>query len=158
VKPTQTSDAADPKVLAKAMNARTTGTAVPKAKKAAAGAKGGALDTGGETSDSEDEDEGEEKQTWRTFCPAAYRVPIVAMLEKHYCAHPLLSGYVHPSAEGIRCWAVLQMYKFCFEHGLREVWAYLWENWYRSSRWELWARSVHAEIPVLKTTMILESQ
>ncbi|KAJ7934879.1 hypothetical protein B0H13DRAFT_2481333, partial [Mycena leptocephala] len=109
------------------------------------------------TSDSEDEDEGEEKQTRRTFCPAGYRVPIVSMLEKHYCAHPLLPGYAHPSAEGIRRWAVLQMYKFCFEHGLREVWAYLWENWYRSSRWELWARSVHAEIPVLKTTMILES-
>ncbi|KAJ7916046.1 hypothetical protein B0H13DRAFT_2451203 [Mycena leptocephala] len=48
------------------------------------------------------------------------------------------------------------MYKFCVENGLWEVWAYLWENWYRRSRWELWAHSVHPEIPVLKTTMILE--
>ncbi|KAJ6586656.1 hypothetical protein B0H10DRAFT_1832240 [Mycena sp. CBHHK59/15] len=100
----------------------------------------------------------EEKPTRRrTFCPADYRDPIVKMMEKHYCAHPLLPGYAHPSPEGIRRWAVLQMYKFCLEHDLREVWAYLWENWYRSSRWELWARSVHPEIPVLKTTMILES-
>ncbi|KAJ7782505.1 hypothetical protein DFH07DRAFT_717350, partial [Mycena maculata] len=57
----------------------------------------------------------------------------------------------------IKRWAVTQMYKFCVEHDLREVWAYLWENWYRSSRWELWARSVYPEIPILKTTMILES-
>ncbi|KAJ6614377.1 hypothetical protein B0H10DRAFT_1803689 [Mycena sp. CBHHK59/15] len=104
-----------------------------------------------------EEQEGTEKTTRRTFCPASYREPIVAMMEKHYCAHPLLPGYAHPSPEGIKRWAVLQMYRFCVDNGLREVWAYLWENWYRASRWELWARSVHAEIPVLKTTMILES-
>ncbi|KAJ7833625.1 hypothetical protein B0H14DRAFT_2364226, partial [Mycena olivaceomarginata] len=101
--------------------------------------------------------DGQEKTT-RTFCPARYRDSILTMLEKHYCAHPLLPGYAHPSSEGIRRWAVMQMYKFCFEHGLREVWAYLWENWYRPSRWKLWARSVHEQIPVLKTTMILENQ
>ncbi|KAJ7868375.1 hypothetical protein B0H14DRAFT_2346627 [Mycena olivaceomarginata] len=49
------------------------------------------------------------------------------------------------------------MYKFCIEHDLREVWAYVWESWYRKSHWELWARSAHPEIPALKTTMILES-
>ncbi|KAJ7815602.1 hypothetical protein B0H13DRAFT_2380962 [Mycena leptocephala] len=42
-------------------------------------------------------------------------------------------------------------------HGLREVWAYLWENWYWSSHWELWVSSAHLMIPVLKTTMMLES-
>ncbi|KAJ7770318.1 hypothetical protein B0H14DRAFT_3509325 [Mycena olivaceomarginata] len=63
------------------------------------------------------------------------------MLEKHYCAHLLLPGYVHPSSEGIRCWAVMQMHKFCFKHGLRE---------------KLSARS-HEQIPVLKMTMILEN-
>ncbi|KAJ7621731.1 hypothetical protein DFH06DRAFT_1273581 [Mycena polygramma] len=103
------------------------------------------------------EEEEAEKKSRRTFCPAAYRDSIESMMNKHYCAHPLLPGYAHPSPEGIKRWAVMQMYKFCVEHELREVWAYLWENWYRSSRWELWARSVHPEIPVLKTTMILES-
>ncbi|KAJ6505492.1 hypothetical protein C8R45DRAFT_1051083 [Mycena sanguinolenta] len=53
--------------------------------------------------------------------------------------------------------AEAMMYTFCVKHKLPEVWAYLWENWYRRSRWELWARSVHAEIPVMKTTMMLES-
>ncbi|KAJ7712298.1 hypothetical protein B0H16DRAFT_1437028 [Mycena metata] len=97
------------------------------------------------------------QKTGRTFCPARFREPIVDMMEKHYCAHPLLPGFAPPNPEGIKRWAVQQMYKFCVEHGLRAVWAYLWENWYRKSRWELWARSVHPEIPVLKTTMILES-
>ncbi|EGN95280.1 hypothetical protein SERLA73DRAFT_77294 [Serpula lacrymans var. lacrymans S7.3] len=50
-----------------------------------------------------------------------------------------------------------QMYQFCVVNDLREAWAYLWENWYRLGRWELWAQSYHDEIPVLKTTMILES-
>ncbi|KAJ6571057.1 hypothetical protein B0H19DRAFT_987718 [Mycena capillaripes] len=107
------------------------------------------------TSEAEEE---KEKRTRHTFCPTQYREPILAMMEKHYCAHPLLPGYAQPSPEGIKRWAVSQMYKFCVEHGLREVWAYLWENWYRRSRWELWARSTHPDIPVLKTTMILESQ
>ncbi|KAF7367605.1 SWIM-type domain-containing protein [Mycena sanguinolenta] len=185
VKSTRNLDAADPAVLARAMNARTTVTA-PTAKKARAkvagdvditasklreageAAEGGAAklravgdeaDTTAATSSSkDDENEGEKrKHTRHTFCPANYREHIVSMMEKHYCAHPLLPGYAHPSAEGIRRWAVLQMYKFCVEAGLREVWAYLWENWYRSSRWELWARSVNPEIPFLKTTMILES-
>jgi hypothetical protein len=94
----------------------------------------------------------------RTFCPAEHREVIVDMMEQHLCAHPLIPGYAHPSPVGIREWAVRQMYEFCHKHDLREAWAYLWENWYRPGRWELWARTVHAEIPVLKTTMILESQ
>ena len=92
------------------------------------------------------------------FCPEELRGTIVDMLESHFCAHPLIPGYSHPSAEGIREWAVREIYEFCVKHDLREVWAYLWENWYRPGRWELWARSCHPDIPVLKTTMILESQ
>ena len=92
------------------------------------------------------------------FCPEELRSTIINMIETHLCAHPLIPGYSHPSAKGIREWAVKQMYQFCVKHDLREVWAYLWGNWYRSGRWELWARSCHHEIPVLKTTMILESQ
>jgi hypothetical protein len=94
----------------------------------------------------------------RTFCPSELRETIVDMMERHYCAHPLIPGYSHPSARGIREWAVKQIYDFCIEHDLREAWAYLWENWYRMDRWKLWARSVHEDVPRLKTTMILESQ
>ncbi|KAJ7342562.1 hypothetical protein DFH08DRAFT_1012256 [Mycena albidolilacea] len=153
-KPPKRTDAADPAEITRAIKARTTGpAAAPKATKVH---KEVAED---EAASSSSEDEGAEgkKSSRRTFCPSIYREPILTMMEKHYCAHPLLPGYAHPSAEGIKRWAVSQMYKFCVEHGLREVWAYLWENWYRKSRWELWARSVHPKIPILKTTMILES-
>jgi hypothetical protein len=105
---------------------------------------------------SENEDEG--KQTRRTFCPPLYRVPIVDMMERHYCAHPIILGYAAPNPAAIRRWAVHQIYNFCVTNELPEVWAYLWENWYRKGRWELWAWSTYSQIPVLKTTMILESQ
>ena len=94
----------------------------------------------------------------RTFCPLELRETIVNMMERHYCAHPLIPGYSHPSPQGIREWAVKQIYDFCVKHDLREAWAYLWENWYRMDWWKLWAQSVHEDVPHLKTTMILESQ
>lgn len=102
--------------------------------------------------------EGEENHTRRTFCPLEYRQSIVDMLERHYCAHPAIPGYAAPNPTAIRRWAVKQTYGYCMKNELPEVWAYLWENWYRKGRWELWARSAHDQIPVLKTTMILESQ
>ncbi|KAJ7215799.1 hypothetical protein GGX14DRAFT_359361 [Mycena pura] len=103
-------------------------------------------------------EEEDTKNTKRTFCRAVCRDPIRAMMKPHAFAHPLIPGYCHPSKEGIKYWAVKQAYDYCVEHDLREVWAYLWGNWYRSGRWELWARSAHPTIPRLRTTMICESQ
>jgi hypothetical protein len=100
----------------------------------------------------------EDVDTMRTFCSVEHRQPIINMIERHYCAHPLIPGYSSPTPAGIREWAVKQIYSYCIEHDLREVWAYLWENWYRPGRWDLWARCGHPEIPILKTTMILEAQ
>jgi len=104
-----------------------------------------------------DEDE-DGKQDRHTFCSPLYRDSIVNMMERHYCAHPSIPGSCPPDAKLIKRWAVQRMYDFCVKHELPEVWVYLWENWYRAGRWELWARCAHKLIPVLKTTMILESQ
>jgi hypothetical protein len=92
------------------------------------------------------------------FCPKEFRETIIGMMEKHFCAHPLIPGYSKPSAEGIRWRAVEQMWRFCESHDLPEVWAYMWECWYRQSRWRLWARSKGPIVPRLKTTMICEAQ
>ena len=108
--------------------------------------------------DSISEEDSDGKCRQRTFCPPENRQSIVDMLERHYCAHPVIPGYAAPTPAAIKRWAVQQMYRFCVKNELPEVWAYLWENWYREGRWDLWARSVHPLIPVLKTTMILESQ
>lgn len=100
----------------------------------------------------------DEKEGRRTFCPPLYREAVINMMERHYCAHPSIPGSSPPDPKSIKRWAVQRMYNFCVKHERPEVWVYLWENWYRAGRWELWARSAHNLIPVLKTTMILESQ
>ncbi|KAJ3978648.1 hypothetical protein F5890DRAFT_1655723 [Lentinula detonsa] len=94
----------------------------------------------------------------RTFCPLELRKLVLDKVEVHRLAHPSIPGYAAPSAKAIYYWAVKQMYTFCQDYDLRELWAYLWENWYRPAQWKLWARSVVPEITVLKTTMICESQ
>ena len=94
----------------------------------------------------------------RVFCPEEHCEPIVNVIEAYLCAHPLIPGYSHLSPEGIKEWAVKQMYQFCIKEKIPETWAYLWQNWYRKGCWELWVHSCHVEIPILKTTMMLESQ
>jgi hypothetical protein len=94
----------------------------------------------------------------RSFCQSIYCKAVIKMMEWHYCVHSMIPGYAPSLNPGIKCWAVQQMYNFCETHDLQELWAYLWENWYQKGRWELWACSAHNEIPMLKTTMILESQ
>jgi hypothetical protein len=108
----------------------------------------------------EDDDELEVnvQPTKRQFCPEGLRDNVIAMVERHYCAHPDIPGMARPDARGIRMWAVRQIYEYCKKHDLRDLWAYLWGNWYRKNRWELWARSSCPEIPRLKTNMICESQ
>jgi len=111
-------------------------------------------------SESEDEhsDNDNDKHHWQTFCPLELHANIVDMMEWHFCTHPLIPGYSAPSPDGIKEWAVKQMYEFCFKHDLHEAWAYLWENWYHWGRWELWAWCADTRIPQLKTTMMVEAQ
>ncbi|KAJ3979858.1 hypothetical protein F5890DRAFT_1632026 [Lentinula detonsa] len=96
------------------------------------------------------------RTTW-VFCPPELREAVINKMDAHRHAHPLIPGYADPSPEGIYLWAVRRMYKFCIDHDLRELWAYLWENWYRPLRWKLWTRSPSLEIPRLRTTMINEA-
>ncbi|KAL1740347.1 hypothetical protein HDZ31DRAFT_85480 [Schizophyllum fasciatum] len=49
------------------------------------------------------------------------------------------------------------MYTFCYMRGLREVWGYLWANWYSLQRWPLWARSTSPRLTRLRTTMTVEN-
>lgn len=84
-------------------------------------------------------DESDEETTngQHTFCPIEFRAAIVDLMEHHFCAHPLIPGYSAPTPNGIKAWAVKQMYQFCIHRDLPNIWAYLWENWYRRGRWEL---------------------
>ncbi|KAI0824106.1 hypothetical protein BC628DRAFT_1379831 [Trametes gibbosa] len=71
------------------------------------------------------------------FCPIEHRIRLIRIWSKHACQHSL---------------------RHCKTNNLTEVWAYLWNSWYRKDRWKLWARSAYeASIPRKRTTMIVES-
>jgi hypothetical protein len=58
------------------------------------------------------------------FCPAPHRRQILCIFIRHFCEHPLLpdrSGNTRTSKQ-IRYDAVFEMYKFCEQRSLREVW------------------------------------
>jgi hypothetical protein len=128
--------------------------------RAGAGASRGV--EGSRTADSDEEQEtagaGKKRKPRRIFCPKDLHEQIKKLMTRHQDAHPLIPGYANPTADGIRWWAVKQMYQFCERHDLPEVWAYMWGCWYRPGCWELWARSAGPTVPRLKTTMICESQ
>jgi hypothetical protein len=48
-----------------------------------------------------------------TIRPEGLRPIFIALLERHYCAHPDIPSFSRPDTEGIRTWAVKQMYAFC---------------------------------------------
>ncbi|KAJ7656863.1 hypothetical protein DFH06DRAFT_991405, partial [Mycena polygramma] len=92
------------------------------------------------------------------FCPAPHRHPLLRIFTKHFCQHPLFPTRDGPkSAKQIRDEAVYEMYFFCYQRGLREVWGYLWTSWYAPKMWNLWARSTSPYLPRLRTTMNVEN-
>ena len=94
------------------------------------------------------------------FCPLSHRLWILRLVCKHFCQHPILpERHGEPrNAQQIHRDAVLEMYYHCKANNLREVWAYLWTNWYVPGKWELWARSAYeGAIPRKRTTMLVES-
>lgn len=95
-----------------------------------------------------------------TFCPAPHRAQILRLFSKHFCRHPFFSDRngTHHTATQIRYLCVYEMYYFCKRRGLREVWAYLWNSWYRADMWCLWARSSDTNyLSRLRTTMTVEN-
>ena len=94
------------------------------------------------------------------FCPFPHCLPIIRLLSKHFCLHPLLPER-HGQSRGsddIYSDSVHEMYRHCRNNQLREVWAYLWTNWYSPDKWELWARSAYPHaIPRKRTTMVVEA-
>ena len=94
------------------------------------------------------------------FCPLPHRLSILRLLAKHFCQHPLLPERhgQSRSSEQIHRDSVHEMYLHCKNNHLREVWAYLWTNWYSPEKWRLWARSAYPyAIPRKRTTMLVEA-
>ncbi|KAI0643905.1 hypothetical protein C8Q79DRAFT_914891, partial [Trametes meyenii] len=103
---------------------------------------------------------GRSKQPNYQFCPAAHQLPLLRLYTKHVCQHTLLpERHGQPrSAADIHRDAVSEMYNHCKRNNLNEVWAYMWNSWYKPNRWKLWAQSAYAQsIPRKRTTMIVEA-
>ena len=86
---------------------------------------------------------------------------VLQIFLRHFNMHPLIPDQngTYQSSEGIHRACAAEIYYWCRSRNYFRLWAYLWVNWYQPSKWVvLWARSSNPrEIPVLKTTMIMES-
>lgn len=124
------------------------------------------LDHDKDDSDSEDapdwtfeENEVRSKDPAYVFCPAAHRHQILRLFATHFCMHPAFpeesKGFM--TATEIREQAVLELYNFCHQRSLREVWGYMWTQWYSPKKWKIWARSTSKYVSRLRTTMSVEN-
>ncbi len=86
------------------------------------------------------------------------RDAVLNMIYRHFNYHsafPFQLG-VMGSPDSIHAMCASEMYTFCRKRDWWRTWAYFWTEWY-ADKWKYWARSVHVLLPVLKTTMVLES-
>ena len=81
------------------------------------------------------------------------------MFARHFNAHPSIPDIngSNRTAASIHTECARELYELCLARGWHRTWAYFWVNWYAPDQWKLWARAAFPSIPVLKTTMILES-
>ncbi|KAI8332798.1 hypothetical protein BC941DRAFT_318598, partial [Chlamydoabsidia padenii] len=50
-----------------------------------------------------------------------------------------------------------EMYIYCINNDIPDVWGYLYTLWYRLDEWRKWARSCTFLVPNGKSTMMMES-
>jgi hypothetical protein len=95
------------------------------------------------------------------FCQKEHRPTIVEKFRVHLHQHPQIplndEQFTCLTSQEIYHGAVKDMYDFCYQNDLAQVWAYLWNRWYTTNQWKLWARSADTAIHTLKTTMVVES-
>ncbi|SAL96433.1 hypothetical protein [Absidia glauca] len=84
---------------------------------------------------------------------------ILTMMGIHYCRHELIPiGAIYFSNDQIRYKNAREMYDYCVSNNLRDVWVYMYRNWYTRVQYNRWARSaVSGKVPMGKTTMMIEA-
>ena len=124
-------------------------------------------------SNSENEDEAEAAPQWEfdpneefskdetyLFCLLPHCQQLLCLFTCHFCCHPFFptcSG-IHQTSSEVQNQSVAEMYYFCKQRGLSEVWPYMWSSWYSPPMWKLWARSSDGCIlSRLQTTMMSEN-
>lgn len=51
----------------------------------------------------------------------------------------------------------IEMHNLCKQLGEAWAWEYLFKNWYRPSRWLIWARAIAEKVPIIQSNGIVES-
>ncbi|KID82058.1 hypothetical protein MGU_10628 [Metarhizium guizhouense ARSEF 977] len=88
------------------------------------------------------------------------RDTVLEIFCRHFNLHPLIPdpNGTYKSSTTLHRECAAEMYTWCKARGYYRLWAYLYVNWYCPDQWKLWARATDpAEIPTVKTTMIVES-
>ncbi|KAF8224828.1 hypothetical protein L208DRAFT_1509329, partial [Tricholoma matsutake] len=79
------------------------------------------------------------------FCPKEHRATIIEKFRIHLHQHPQIpfndENKTCLTSQEIYRGAAKDMYDFCFQRDLGQVWAYLWNHWYMPKQWKLWAHS-----------------
>ena len=82
------------------------------------------------------------------------------MFSRHFNMHSMIPDQngTFRSAEQIHFDCINELYAWCHARNYFRLWTYLFINWYAPDVGKLWARSANPDsMPVLKTTMIIES-
>ena len=90
----------------------------------------------------------------------AERNTVLQMFSRHFNMHSMIpdKNGTYRDKEQIHIDCLNELYAWCYSRNYFRLWAYLFVNWYAPDQWQLWARSVNPDfLPVLKTTMIIES-
>jgi len=84
---------------------------------------------------------------------------LINLVHRHFNYHRCIpfDGGVYRTAAEIHALCAREMYLCCKARNWWRIWTYFWSEWYCERQWQRWARSANLSIPVLKTTMILES-
>ena len=85
---------------------------------------------------------------------------VLLMYSRHFHSHTFIPDQngTHKTSKQFHLDSATEMSIWCRSRNYFRLWAYLWVNWYCPKEWALWARSANEkEIPILKTTMIVES-
>ncbi|KAI9136019.1 hypothetical protein BKA69DRAFT_1034050 [Paraphysoderma sedebokerense] len=84
------------------------------------------------------------------------------IMERHYHYHTKIP--VHRNAQNVtlsreQIWTICvnEMYDFCRLNQLPQVFRYMWMHWYSPCKWQWWSLSSCDEIPMARTTMLVES-
>lgn len=83
------------------------------------------------------------------------------MFSRHFNMHSMIPDQngTYRSDNQIYLDCINETYIWYRTRNYFRLWAYLFTNWYAPEQWQLWARAVTPEkVPVLKTTMIIESR